>query len=391
MTKTIALAVILYIITTGISYTAFKLISSLSKQTSISSLPDDQKEDKKSRFQIDPSLPRTEECPLNGIFYTKKEKDKWSARRPLGIMISNSTEGRPVEGLSLADIVYEAVSEGGVTRIMPIYYCAASLGNIEAAPIRSARTSFIDWILEYDGLYNHVGGSNTIGDNETKTDPRADAIGQIRRYGVKDLDQFGIGYPDCYRNPDRVGREVATEHTMICKTDNLYQIASERGWTNVDEDGIAWDKNFTNWKLKDDAQLADRPESQTIDFGFWTNYTDYSVRWVYERETNSYSRFNGSSEKQIDTANDEPILAKNIVVQLTEEIGPVDENKHILYTTIGGGKAIVFQDGKAIVGTWVKKNRTARTLFYDSKGTEIKFTRGQIWIEIVPEDNEITY
>lgn len=389
--KTIVLSLIVYIVTTALSFSIFKLLNRSTTETTITSPEEQAKEEKKAKFRINPDLPRTEECPLNGIFYTKKEQEIWAKRRPLGMMISNSTEGRPVEGLSLADIVYEAVSEGGVTRYMPIYYCGASLGNIEAAPVRSARSSFIDWISEYDGLYNHVGGSNRIGENETKTDAKADAIGQIRRYGIKDLDQFGIGYPDCYRNPDRVGREVATEHTMVCQTDNLFKIAAERDWTNVDEDGVAWDENFTSWKLKDDADISTRPESQTVDFGFWENYTDYSVRWVYDKQTNSYSRYNGSTEKQVDPITEEPIQAKNIVVQLTPEIGPIDENKHILYETIGDGKAIIFQDGQAIVGKWVKKNRLSRTLYYDSKGTEIKFTRGQIWIEIIPDDNKVAY
>lgn len=389
LVRTIIISVILYAFSTGASYAVFNFLGKGTKDVATTPI-EGQVEDKKSKFRIDPNLPLTEACPLNGMYYTKKQKEIWETRRPLAVMVSNAKEGRPVAGLSLADIVYEGISEGGITRYMPIFFCGATLGNIEVAPIRSARSHFLDWVSEYDALHNHVGGSNTYGDNEAKTDPRADAIGQIRKYGIKDLDQFGIGYPDCYRNPDRVGRPIATEHTMICKTDNLYEIAKERGWTNEDEDGVSWDKGFTSWKFKDDAKVEDRSTIASISFGFWEDFTDYSVVWSYDQQTNSYSRSNGG-EKQIDTQTDEPILAKNIVVQLVKETGPVDENKHLLYETQGQGKALIFQDGMAISGTWQKKNRLARTLFYDDKGKEIKFNRGQIWIEVIPLDNKVSY
>ncbi len=387
---TIIIGVILYALSTSLSYGFFQFTSSRQTDNSITSPVDEQQVDKKSRFKIDTSLPLKEECPLNGMFYTKKEKDIWEKRRPLAIMLSNASEGRPVAGLSLADIVYEAVAEGGITRYMPIFYCGASLGNIEAAPIRSARVYFIDWMSEYDALYNHVGGANRIGDNVNKTDAKVDAIGLIRQYGIKDLDQFGIGYPDCYRNPERLGHEVATEHTMVCKTDNLFTIGAKRGWTNVDEDGISWNKNFIPFKFKDEAKEAERGQTTSITFGFWDGYNDYDVKWDFDKPNNIYLRSNGGKE-QFDTETDERIKAKNVIVQFAKETGPIDENHHMYYDSIGEGTAIIFQDGKAIKASWKKKNRLARTLFYDENAKEIKFNRGQIWIEIVPLGNKVIY
>lgn len=386
---TIILSIIIYLVSTGVSYGFFNIIGG-SNNNSVASPITPRDTENPSRFVIDPNLPRTEECILNGMMYTSKEKDIWSKRRPLAVMLSNATEGRPVEGISLADVVYEAVAEGGVTRYMPIFLCGASLGNIETAPVRSARSHFISWVSEYDALYNHVGGSNRIGDNADKTDPKVDALGQINQFGIKDLDQFGIGYPDCFRNPDRVGRPVATEHTMVCLTDNLYQIAADRGWTNVDEDSVSWDKSFTPWKFKEEVDLEDRPETSSVSFGFWEDYHDYDVRWDYDKQSNSYLRTNGG-QPQTDPQTNQRIEAKNVVVQLVEETGPIDENKHMYYETIGSGPAFIFQDGKIIDGTWEKKNRLARTLFYDADGEEIQFNRGQIWIEIVPDDNKIVY
>lgn len=388
---TIILSIILYAISTGVSWGVFNLFSTSKKaDSSVTSPVDDKTTNKAARFQIDPSLPRKEECPLNGMLYTEKEKAIWGKRRPLAVMIENSSEARPHSGLSLADVVYEAVAEGGVTRFMSVFYCGGALGNINVAPVRSARTYYLDWVSEYDALYNHVGGANTIGDNITKTTPEADAISQIDKYGIKDLDQFGISYPDCFRNPDRLDHPVATEHSMVCLTDNLYKIGEERGWTNVDEDGIAWDKNFVEWKFKDDSKIEDRPEALSVDFGFWDGYTQYDVKWVYDKQTNSFKRYNGGVEQK-DLETDQTIMAKNVIIQFSEESVSVDENKHNLYETIGQNDALIVQDGKAVKGTWNKKNRLARTLFYDSKGTEVKFNRGQIWIEVIPEGNKVVY
>lgn len=387
---TIIISVILYALSTGVSYAFFSLLGNRKAETGMASPVGTTPQDKKSRFVIDPNLPRKEECPLNGMYYTKKEKDIWDKRRPLAVMIENSVEARPQSGLSLADVVYEAVAEGGITRFMGVFYCGAALGNINLAPVRSARTYFIDWVSEYDALYNHVGGANRIGDNEFKTDPRVDAIGQINSYGIKDLDQFGIGYPDCFRNPDRLDRPVATEHSMVCLSDNLYKIAESRGWTNVDEDGVSWDKNFVKWKFKDEVKLEDRPETFSVEFGFWDGYKDFDVRWVYDKQTNSYKRFNGGVEHK-DLETDETLTAKNVVVLFAKETDSVDENKHTLYQDLGQGPALIFQDGKAISGNWQKKTRLSRTIFYDVNGKEVKFNRGQIWIEMIATGNKVTY
>lgn len=381
---TILGGLLLYLASTGISFVTFSFFGEEKITPLTSPLPE---EFKKKGFKVDITAPKTEECPLNGEFYTKAEREIWERRRPLGVMIENHKEARPQSGLSRADIIYEAVAEGGITRFLAIFYCGAAAKNLELAPVRSARTYFLDWISEYDGLYNHVGGAGRCQD--PTVDERAKALCQIGRYGIKDLDQFGISFPNCYRNPDRLDHPVATEHQMVCLSDNLYEIAKKRGWTNVDKKGTPWDKNFSSWKFKDDVEMEDRPASFSAEFNFWRGYRDYSVRWEYDRVSNSYLRFNGGRPHK--DISGEQLRAKNVVVQFTKEIGPVDEHAHLLYQTKGQGKALILQDGKAIRGTWRKKDRISRTKFYDLKGREIKFNRGQIWIEILPFGNKVSY
>ena len=88
--------------------------------------------------------PKTEECPLNGQMLSKTQKNIWEAQRPLGIMVENHKEARPQSGLSSADVIYEAVAEGGITRFLAIFYCqnASYVG-----PVRSARVYFLTFLL----------------------------------------------------------------------------------------------------------------------------------------------------------------------------------------------------------------------------------------------------
>jgi hypothetical protein len=58
---------------------------------------------------------------------------------------------------------------------------------------------------------------------------------------------------------------------------------------------------------------------------------------------------------------------------------------------IGTGRALIFQDGQAIEATWSKKDREARTIFKDSKGKEIDFNRGLIYISVVSTRNKVDY
>ncbi len=372
----------LYIISTGISYLVF------AKAGGVSNVPKPSA-DSQGHFVIDPSIPRTEQCPLNGKLFTKQERDIWETRRPLAVMIENHEEARPQSGLSFADIVYEAVAEGGITRFMGVFYCGSSAFDIPFSPVRSARTYFLDWVSEYDALYNHVGGAGRC--NDDTVDPRAKALCQIDQYGIYDMDQFSIPFPICYRNYDRLDHPVATEHTMVCFSNKLHELAKKRGVTNVDEEGVSWNKNFEPWKFKEEAKETDRGTVAALSFAHWKEYeAEYGVKWEYDKAQNSYKRFNGG-KPHLDLETKEQLIAKNIVVQFAKETRGVDEHAHLLFGTIGTGKALIFQDGRVSKGTWSKSTRVDRTIFFDEKGKEVAFNPGAIWIEVVPSDVEVAF
>ncbi|MBU2051948.1 MAG: DUF3048 domain-containing protein [Patescibacteria group bacterium] len=341
--------------------------------------------DRKSLIDITGN--KTEACPLSGEKFTKAEKNIWQTRRPLAVMIENHQEARPQSGLSDADVIYETVAEGGITRFMALFYCNAAAFESVLGPVRSARTYFLDWASEYNfPLYAHVGGANTPGP--------ANALGQIGDYGwsaANDLNQFSIGYPTFWRDYERLGHTVATEHTMYSTTEKLWAVGAKRGFTNVDPDENEWSDDFIPWQFA--TKAADETGSTTaISYQFW-DYEEYAVSWQYDSENNVYKRsHSGRPHKDLNT--DSQLTAKNLVIQFAKESKANDGyegNVHLLYGTTGKGEALIFMDGQVVEGTWSKAKRISRTVFYDDKGKEIKFNPGRIWISVLPLGNKVDY
>lgn len=331
--------------------------------------------------------PKTEECPLNGQMLSKTERKIWEGQRPLGIMIENHKEARPQSGLSSADIVYEAVAEGGITRFLAIFYCqnASYVG-----PVRSARMYFLKFLEGYgqNPLYAHVGGANTDGP--------ADALGYISELGwasYNDLNQFSVPFPYFWRDYERL-KNVATEHTVYTSTKKLWQYAKDkRELTNVDDQGVRWDKGFSPFKFEDDAKISERGKVIKIDFGFWDNLaSDFSVVWSYDAINNSYKRTNGG-KPHLDKNTGKQLEAKNIVVMFAKESPANDgyEGGHLLYKNVGSGDMLFFKNGKVVKGTWNRETEEDNVKFFDSNEKEISVVRGQVFVEMLPIGNKVNY
>ena len=330
--------------------------------------------------------PKTESCPLNGKMYDKTQKELWEKRRPLGIMVENSVDARPQSGLSNADVVFEAVAEGGITRFLSIFYCQ---DQAVIGPVRSARVYFLDFVSGFGNspLYAHVGGANTPGP--------ADALGQIEDEGwagYNDLNQFSIGFPVFWRDYEKLSG-VAPEHTMYTNSEKLWQIGQDRGLTNQDKKGKSWDKNYQDWDFKDDVALANRPKEQQIKFGFWEKYHDFDVVWTYNQNNNNYVRNNGG-KPHIDNNTNKALSTKNVVILFMDESVANDGyegGQHLLYKTTGEGRAIVFNNGEATKATWSKEDRYSQVYLLDQASKPIKFVKGEIWFEVIPSDNKVSY
>jgi hypothetical protein len=395
--KTILFTVVAFLLSAGVSYGVTTYVFAPNNGgdvTPVATPPAG------GKLNIDPSTPKTSECPINGQMYTSAEQKIWQTHRPLVTMIENSVDARPQSGLNSADVLYEAVAEGGVTRFAAVFYCEVAHADTLLAPVRSARTHFIEEASEYNRpIYQHVGGANCDGYSAASCplDKRVRALDQLATFGwalQNDLDARSVGLPIFKRDFSRLGpdKELATEHTMTTTTESVFKYMKEkRNWSNTDPKGVEWSQGFTPWTFKDDAKQGDRGTVGSVSFGFWESYHDYDAKWTYDAASNSYKR-ETAGQPHLDLNDKSQLTAKVVVVQLVKESDSVDALKHVYIDLEGAsGKALIFQDGKVTEATWAKKDRESRTTYTDAKGKKIAFNRGKIVVELVPKDNKVTY
>lgn len=307
------------------------------------------------KFNLKPVLEKKKiASPINGEIIDEDLASKY----PLAIMIENHPDARPQSGLGRADAVYEAITEGGITRFMAIY---GSKSATEIGPVRSARTFFVDWASEYSAYYAHAGGA-------------PDALALIPKSNVYDIPHTQ-GY---FERKDR--GNVASEHTLFSSTDNLYRLAGVKKYPTS--------QNVSKLEYKDDNKLEDRGEPKTTIINFSTE--SYIVSWTFNKEQNIYSR-NLAGVPHKDNINSEQITSKVIVVQevARQPIQLPGAKPSFKFSTISSGKATIYQDGKETSGTWKKIDQNTRTKFYDQNGIEVKFNRGTCWYEIVPPGTSV--
>jgi len=312
----------------------------------------------------EPQEPRTEESPLNGLLFTKKEMEEMQKRRPVAVMTNNHVDSRPASGYNSADIVYEANAESGITRNLAIYWSNAPE---KVGPVRSLRQYYLEWASEYDPLLIRDGCAES-------TDPKANACGNIFSYGIKDISTIGA-----WRWND--GRRVAP-HNEYNSVKNAWEYAKKMNWDS-------FPSSIQSLEFKNDANMADRGEKTVVKTVFHmrlNNGGNYDVIWTYDKATNTYYRKIGG-KNDIDQETNTQVSAKNIVIQKVQMTNSSDGTARVVIPTIGEGEATILQDGKIITGKWKKGSRTERTKFYDSSGKEVKFNRGRIWISALPQIN----
>jgi hypothetical protein len=273
------------------------------------------------------------------------------------VVIDNHPQARPQWGLSRASRVYEALTEGGITRYLAVF-SRADAGRV--GPVRSIRTQFLDYALELDAALAHVGGNE-------------DALDLIPRLPLTDLNEFRYAGP--YRRIPRRG--VALEHTMFTSTHALRAAADQAGWAERPRAG------HLRWKA--DAPAGLRPASQEVTIDF--SGPAYRVAWVYRPLGNRYERILAGAPDR-DAATGTVITAKSVaIVVIPRAHGRtrIGEDTWTFFD-VGTGKAWAVQDGTVTPAVWRKASRADRLRFLDQAGREIAFDRGPQWVEIIPPD-----
>ena len=290
---------------------------------------------------------------LDGVLVEKENANL----APVAVMIENHIDARPASALAKAQVVYEALSEYNITRFLAIYDLAANLEKI--GPVRSARLYFIDLAEEYNAVYVHSGGS-------------PDALDILKtQVGVYDLNEF-FGYnTDYFRRDSNRYRP----HNLYTSSAKLQKAIFDNNWPA--------EGDFVAWQFKNEAESALTSAEINIPY---SESSTYNVIWRYDPANNIYKRWQ-NKQPHIDDSG-ETITAKNIVAQFVAT-AVIDDIGRRTMDLKSGGEAVIFQDGVTIAGRWEKRN--GRTFFYDQSGEDIKFNRGPIWIEIVPDWLEVAY
>lgn len=285
-------------------------------------------------------------APYSGI----KVPESQLKKRPIAVMIENHPDSRPQSGLNEADIIFEAVAEGGITRFLAIFQSRESQ---EIGPVRSARNYYVEWTDSYDALYAYVGGS-------------VEALSLVNRLGVADLNQFSLG-GYFWRSTSRYA-----PHNVYTTTEKLRAAAEKKGYD------LEFDK-IIGYQFKEDAEAELRPEAQKFTVGF---NSSFAPTYIYNASCNCYNRsLLGVIQK--DKVSGEKIEAKNVVVAFSQVGGRLIRGQ--TYTTInttGSGQAHIYLDGQIILGTW-KRTAGLPIRFYDPEGEEIELNVGTTWVDVV--------
>lgn len=286
-------------------------------------------------------------------FYSKltglEVKNEAALTKPVtGIIIENSLDARPQSGLKQGEIIYEAIAEGGITRLLVLYQQnkPALIG-----PVRSVRSYHPDWIRSYDASVAHVGGS-------------ARALKEIRSGKYRDLDQF-FNDGTYWRATDRYA-----PHNVYTNFKRIDALNKKKGYKS------SLPKPF----MREDGRTADKLTATKVAIN--VSSAPYNSSYRYDRKNNVYARSQGGAlHKDREKGTIKPTV---VIALIVKERTVMEETWRERITTTGSGKATIFQNGTAVKATWKKAKSTDQLSFYDSDDKEISLARGQTWITAVP-------
>ena len=132
------------------------------------------------------------------------------ARRPIAVMLNNLKKALPQVGVSQADVIYEILAEGGITRMMAVFQDVAGAGEI--GTVRSARDYYASLAYGHDAVYLHAGGS-----------PQAYEF--IKSRGVTALDCVNGPYEGTlfWRDQER-RRSAGLEHSVLTSSETIQEL-----------------------------------------------------------------------------------------------------------------------------------------------------------------------
>jgi hypothetical protein len=296
--------------------------------------------------------------PLTGLDATNPQLVR---QRIVSVKVENSAQARPQSNLDQADLVYETVTEGGITRFNALYQ---SLSPRSVAPVRSARTSDLSIVPEYQALFAHVGGAK-------------DVLRQLKNHSkYNDVDQ--LYNPAPYRR----GKDRVAPH-------NVYvDVVKLRDW-GISKLGYESSAAVRPFPF-DRSSVAGTPTATFVSIPFSSSN---KATWAYNAKTNRYARStNGTPHK--DKVSNKQYTASNVVVMWAtiRRLNERDANGSPVFNVVltGKGRVTIFRNGRRFDGTWSTPGSVPPT-FRAKNGTVLRLTPGNSWFEVIGNDQHILF
>jgi len=294
-----------------------------------------------------PTPPPVEYAPLTGV-----QVEVGSLPNPaLMAKIDNNPTARPQVGLNDADIVFEELVEGGFSRYVPVWH---SVIPKEIGPIRSIRPMDPDIASPFRGLIAYSGGQQRFVQMMVATKVKNIIHGQA---GTEKY---------IYRTTKKI-----SPHNVMVKAQKLVAKYSR---LRPPEPAFQF------------ARGSDVPSALALGKPAGRLYASFSSMntpsWKFDAATGLYRRFQADGEKDRDERKQQ-LTAVNVVVQM---VGVSSEYGYVPRSlVVGRGTAWISTGGQTVKARWVKKRRTAMTVFTLKGGEVVTLAPGRTWVELIPE------
>lgn len=276
--------------------------------------------------------------------------------RPVLAVIENSPTARPQIGLQTADVVYEVMVEGSITRFVSVF---SDKVPEQILPVRSGRAPFLYIQQEWDGLFMHFGASG----HGVSNPPDYTFYGNKLYKDIKlDLDGLTGNKDGIFK---RVNSAPAPHNVMgnPLLAQKLYK----------------YDPKPLDWKF--DAAVFYPGESViAVELPFTTSIRNY-VSYTYDFNKGVYLR-SMSGVPFIAAETKSQLEVKNVIVQYTTY--SIKGSVYKDWVMVGAGKADFYIGGMYVQGSWSKDSPTAQTMYKDAVGNPIVLKPGNTWIHIQP-------
>lgn len=312
-----------------------------------------------------PEPPRN---PLTGL----ETNEEYVNSRPYAVMLNNLRDALPQQGNSQADIIYEVVAEGGITRMLGVYQSLEDVGSIGS--VRSARPYYIELALGHEAIYVHAGGSE-------------EAYSDLSAWGVEHIDGVrgtfanaaeGVFWRDQYRAGG--GKKYSYEHSLLTSGEKLINAAGKAGFSL--QHGEGWENPLS---FQDDGTPpeGDAASVVTVPFsGYKTGVFRYSEETgLYMVEEYGSAYIDGNSGEQLGVTN---VLVLQVPCYNTN-----DYYGH-MRVTLSSGNGWYACGGKIIPITWTKGERDGSMRYYNADGSELVLGRGKSYVSLIPLEKSVS-